>query len=213
MRKCCYAILWFASIAFMGAAEPKYVALVFDDGPIPEMGPRLLAVLEAEDILVTFAQVASRMEEHPDLSLFAQSKGHEIVNHSYDHRNVDELSDRELEYEIVGSQKRMTELLEKDPAWYWPPFLKVNERVRNSVAKAGIRLFEPVKTVVSMDYDRSVGADEIEQRATTDVVDGSVILFHEWRSETVDRLPSILKKLREQNCIFVTFSELAKREI
>lgn len=213
MRRCCYAILWFATISSMSAAEPKYVALVFDDGPIPEMGPRLLAVLEDENILVTFAQTASRMEEHTELSLLVQSKGHEIVNHSYDHRNVDELSDGELEYEIVGSQKKMSELLEKDPVWYWPPFLKVNERVRNSVEKAGIRLFEPVKTVVSMDYDRSVGADEIEQRATTDVVDGSVILFHEWRSETVDRLPSILKKLRDQKCKFLTFSELAERGI
>lgn len=212
MKRLISTILGFACLGFgVCGQDTKYIALVFDDGPTPETATRLLAVLEEEGIRVSFAQVASNVVNHAELSLETQSKGHEIVNHSYDHRNVDELSDKELEHEIVGAQSKMSELLKTDPVWYWPPFLKVNDRVRSNVEKAGIQLFEPVKTVVSMDYDRSVGAEEIEERATTGVVDGSVILFHEWRSETVDRLPSILKKLRDQNCQFLTFSELAER--
>jgi len=212
MRKITHAILCFICLGVgLLAQDPKYVALVFDDGPTPETATKLLSVLEVEGVKVSFAQVASTVEKHTEFSLETQSRGHEIVNHSYNHRNVDELSDEELEHEIGGAQKKISELLKRDPVWYWPPFLKVNDRVRSGVEKAGIRLFEPIKTVVSMDYDRTVGVDEIEEKATTGVVDGSVILFHEWRSETIDRLPSILKKLRDQNCKFVTFSELAER--
>jgi peptidoglycan/xylan/chitin deacetylase (PgdA/CDA1 family) len=59
-----------------------------------------------------------------------------------------------------------------------------------------------------MDYDRSVPAAEILRRATTDVRDGTVILFHEWRTETREQLPAILAELRRQHCVFLTFSEL-----
>ncbi|MGK0237205.1 MAG: peptidoglycan/xylan/chitin deacetylase (PgdA/CDA1 family) [Candidatus Pelagisphaera sp.] len=212
MRRCFSTILCFVWFEFgLHAQEAKYVALVFDDGPTPETATRLLTVLEEAGVRASFAQVASNVEKHTELSLKTQSEGHEIVNHSYDHQNVDDLSDEELEHEISGAQKKISELLNRDPIWYWPPFLKVNDRVRSHVEKAGIALFEPVKTVVTMDYDRTVGADEIEEKATNGVVDGSVILFHEWRSETVDRLPSILNTLRDQNCKFVTFSELAER--
>jgi peptidoglycan/xylan/chitin deacetylase (PgdA/CDA1 family) len=55
-----------------------------------------------------------------------------------------------------------------------------------------------------------VNAEDIRCRATTDVKDGSVILFHEWPDETLAQLPAILKELRRQSCVFETFSELAE---
>jgi peptidoglycan/xylan/chitin deacetylase (PgdA/CDA1 family) len=53
-----------------------------------------------------------------------------------------------------------------------------------------------------------VRAAEILHRATTDIHDGTVILFHEWRAETRGQLPSILAELRRQHCVFLTFSGL-----
>jgi FtsZ-interacting cell division protein YlmF len=63
--------------------------------------------------------------------------------------------------------------------------------------------------IVSQDYDRSVNAAEIKRRATTNLKDGSVILFHEWRDETYEQLPAILAELRKQRCVFLNFTELA----
>ena len=75
--------------------------------------------------------------------------------------------------------------------------------------KAGIEVYPIRKLVVSMDYDRSVDAAEIKRHATTNITDGTVILFHEWRDETLTELPGILAELRRQGCVFETFSELA----
>jgi peptidoglycan/xylan/chitin deacetylase (PgdA/CDA1 family) len=39
---------------------------------------------------------------------------------------------------------------------------------------------------------------------------GTVILFHEWRRETLQQLPRILAELRREGCTFLTFSERAE---
>ena len=188
----------------------KRVALVFDDGPVPEQADKLLKLFEAEGIHVTFAQVASVMREHPETSRRTAAAGHEIVNHSHDHRHSSELSLDELRHEIGGAQTAITNILGKAPRWYWPPYLELNDRVRAEARAAGATLYSYHNLVSSEDWNREVSAAEIRRRATTGVTDGSVILFHEWREETYQELPAIIADLRRQNCVFLTFSELQR---
>lgn len=186
-----------------------HVALVFDDGPFPEHSQKLLALFAKEKVHVTFSFVATNVQAHPETAKAVLAAGHEIDNHSYSHRHPKDLDDAALEQEIVGAQKIITEATGVAPKWYWPPFLETDDRVRAMAAKAGIQVYSLKHVVVSQDYDRSVGPEEIKQKATTGVTDGSVILFHEWRDATYEQLPAILAELRRQGCVFMTFSELA----
>jgi peptidoglycan/xylan/chitin deacetylase (PgdA/CDA1 family) len=119
-----------------------------------------------------------------------------------------DLSDAALDREVAAAQQKITAAAGVAPKWYWPPFLETDDRVRAAVARAKLTVYTPRHLVVSMDYDRAVPAAEILRRATTDVRDGSVILFHEWRKETREQLPAVLAELRRQGFGFVTFSEL-----
>lgn len=186
-----------------------HVALVFDDGPFPEHAPKLLALFAKERIHVTFSLVASNVEAHPDTAKAIAAGGQEIANHSYGHLHPKDCDDAMLEHEIVAAQKVIATTTGFTPKWYWPPFLESDDRVRATAAKVNLEVYSTRQVVVSMDYDRSVGAEEIKRRATTSVRDGSVILFHEWRDETLEQLPAILAELRRQGCVFLTFSELA----
>lgn len=189
-------------------SSPIRVALVFDDGPKSSDAVPLLAVLANEHIHVTFSLVVDRVAESPDLARKIAAAGHEIANHSQTHSHARDLSDPALEREISGAQRKLAEVIGHPPKWYWPPFLEIDDRVRAAVARAELKIYEPHHLVVSKDYDLSTSADEIRRLATTDVRDGSVILFHEWRAETREQLPAILAELRRQNCSFFTFSEL-----
>ncbi len=191
------------------AAPDKRVALVFDDGPKPaEAGP-LLALLAKENVRVTFALVGDRVDENPATAKAIVVAGHEVVNHSQTHSHARDLSDAAFDREVAAAQQKITTAAGVAPKWYWPPFLETDDRVRAGVARAKLTVYTPRHLVVSMDYDRTVPAAEILRRATTDVRDGSVILFHEWRKETREQLPAILAELRRQGFGFVTFSELA----
>ena len=186
-----------------------HVAMIFDDGPFPDHAPKLLKLFADEKVHVTFGSVASCVETNAALCKKLLAGGHEMANHSYSHKHPKDLDDATLESEIVGAQKIIIDKTGFTPKWYWPPFLESDDRVRATAAKAHIEVYQPKHLVVSMDYDRSVGADEIRRKATTNVIDGAVILFHEWRDETYEQLPAILAELRRQHCVFVTFSEMA----
>ncbi len=203
------AVLAAIVVSFATAASAtKRVALVFDDGPRPEDTAPLLALLAEEKISVTFAVVGERVAEHPAAARALLAAGHELVNHSQRHRPPGGLDVAALDDEVAGAQRIITEATGFSPRWYWPPYLAIDEGVRAAVSRAGLTLYTPHHLVSSQDWDRAVSSAEIYKRATTDVRDGSVILFHEWREETREQLPAIIAELRRQNGTFHTFSEL-----
>lgn len=183
------------------------VALIFDDGPDPERTETILAILSERGVRVTFGQVARNARENPTLIERVTEGGHEIINHSLSHQRPDGLDDAGLREEVAGAQM-VFEQLGVRPAWYWPPFLDKDERLGPITQDVGIRIYDPRHLVDTRDYVRELSGDEIVRRATTGVRDGSVILFHEWRDDTVDNLPLILDTLTEHGCVFMTFSQL-----
>lgn len=189
-------------------AATKKVAMIFDDGPKADMAPAYLEVFKAKGVHATFGAVVDNVQADAALARRILAEGHELANHSFSHKHPASLSDAELEHEIIVAQQTMTKVTGVTAKWYWPPFLEQDDRVRAFVAKAGLKIYNPRHLVVSKDYDTSVSAEELHKRAVTDVTDGTVILFHEWRKETLRELPAIIDELRAEGCEFVTFSQL-----
>jgi peptidoglycan/xylan/chitin deacetylase (PgdA/CDA1 family) len=204
------ALLLLGSLA-TASTKPIHVAMIFDDGPDPVQTPKLLAIFAEEQVHVTFGTVAKNAEAHPALIKTVAAAGHELANHSYSHLHPKGLSAAALESEIVGAENKIRTASGFTPKWYWPPFIEIDDNVRAYAAKAGIKIYQPRKLVVSGDYMNDLSAEEILRRATTGVEDGSVILFHEWRAETVAQMKAIITELKRQGCVFVTFSEMEQQ--
>jgi len=204
------ALLLLGSLATAGT-KPIHVAMIFDDGPDPVQTPKLLAIFAEEKVHVTFGTVAKNAEAHPALLKTVVAAGHELANHSYSHQHPKGLSASVLESEIVGAGKQIRTASGFAPKWYWPPFLEIDDNVRAYAAQAGLQIYQPRKLVVSGDYMNELSAEEILRRATTGVEDGAVILFHEWRAETVAQMKAIITELKRQGCVFVTFSEMEQQ--
>ena len=206
-----WLLLLLLCVGLLHATEPvaaKRVALIFDDGPRPADAEALLAVLARENIHVTFALVGDRVNESPAAAKAIVAAGHEVANHSQTHAHPRIFDDAALDREVGAAQEKIRLATGVAPRWYWPPYLESDPRLGAATAKAGLTVYPLKQIVVSMDYEPSVPAAEIYRRATTDVRDGAVILFHEWRKETREQLPAILAELRRQGCVFFTFSAL-----
>jgi hypothetical protein len=63
----------------------KAVYLTFDDGPIPEVTPKVLAILEKYHIKATFFMVGENVDKHPEVYEQVVKAGHRIGNHTYNH--------------------------------------------------------------------------------------------------------------------------------
>ncbi|MCD8044174.1 MAG: polysaccharide deacetylase family protein [Tannerellaceae bacterium] len=81
---------WIYRILFPGAiwrlpATPKCVYLTFDDGPIPEITPWVLDLLDQYKIKATFFCVGDNVRKYPDIYQMVLDRGHQVGNHTYNH--------------------------------------------------------------------------------------------------------------------------------
>ena len=67
------------------AAEPKKIALTFDDGPHPVYTKILLDGLAERGAKASFFVTGENAEKYPELILRMQKEGHLIGNHTYSH--------------------------------------------------------------------------------------------------------------------------------
>ncbi len=65
----------------------KVAYLTFDDGPNPSITPKILDILEKENIKATFFVIGKKVEEYPKIVNRAYKEGHYIANHGYSHNN------------------------------------------------------------------------------------------------------------------------------
>ena len=63
----------------------RAVYLTCDDGPIPEVTPWVLDVLDKYRIKATFFMVGDNVRKHPDEFKMVVERGHRIGNHTYNH--------------------------------------------------------------------------------------------------------------------------------
>lgn len=64
----------------------RVVYLTFDDGPNPDVTPRILQILKQYNVPATFFVVGTQVVAHPELLRQVQQAGHAIGNHTYTHR-------------------------------------------------------------------------------------------------------------------------------
>jgi peptidoglycan/xylan/chitin deacetylase (PgdA/CDA1 family) len=61
------------------------VALTFDNGPYPEVTPRVLDILARHSVPAAFFVVGERLVDHPELAREALARGHRIGSHTWSH--------------------------------------------------------------------------------------------------------------------------------
>ena len=78
-------VSFFLPIVSRGKKGVRGVALTFDDGPDPEVTPRLLELLQRHRISATFFVTGARAERYPEIMKAILAGGHAVGNHSYSH--------------------------------------------------------------------------------------------------------------------------------
>jgi len=107
---CCITPLFprlsfFLPIISRGKKGAKGVALTFDDGPDPEVTPRVLELLARHGVPATFFVTGARAERYPDIMRAILAGGHTVGNHSYSHSPLLMLKRRStLQREIASAQ-------------------------------------------------------------------------------------------------------------
>lgn len=74
-----------SSLTWKVKTTDKILYLTFDDGPHPEITPRVLDLLDNYGALATFFCVGENVHRYPEVFKAVQQRGHAVGNHTYNH--------------------------------------------------------------------------------------------------------------------------------
>ena len=204
-----------------GAADPKAIALTFDDGPDGTWTPKILDILEKAHVPATFFVIGENVLEHPGLVNRILAGGSELGNHSYTHPNLAGASDASTAFQLNATQRVVEAYTGHRMTLFRAPYFGDAEPTTTDELLPALSAQNAGYTVVGLHVDsedwQRPGPDAIVQNvlrqvhAITPQYAGNVVLLHDSggdRAQTVEALPRIIAALQAEGYHFVTASEL-----
>lgn len=157
----------------------KAVYLTFDDGPIPEVTPKVLAILAKYNVKATFFMVGENIDKHPEVFRQVVEAGHQIGNHTYNHLKGWKTPFDEYMSNVARCNKALFEYHPSVfiPTLFRPPYGKATLRQRIALHKMGYTLI--YWDVLTRDYDASVTPEQMLRLIQRETRPGSIINFHD----------------------------------
>ena len=189
----------------------KKVALSFDAAWGNEDTQKILDILEKHNVHVTFFMTGGWVENYPEDVKAILEAGHDLGNHSENHKNMSQLSNEEKEQELMKVHEKVKTLTGYDMFLFRPPYGDYDNGVINTAAKCGYYSIQ--WDVDSLDW-KDYGADSIIRTVCDHkhLGSGSIILCHNGAKYTAQALDTLLTNLKAQGYQIVPVSELIYRD-
>lgn len=171
------------------------VRLTFDDGPSPDVTPRVLDILKKNELHATFFVVGAQVTANPAVLRREVAEGHEVGDHTWDHAHLLTLTQDQARLEIARTADLIQQVTGKRPTEFRPPYGETNDSLRATERDLGLR--ETLWTIDPDDWEKPTGAD-LTNRVVPKAVNGSVLLLHDANSTSPDGLQSIIDDLRDR---------------
>ncbi len=183
----------------------KCVALTFDDGPSP-FDERLLQILKDNDAKATFFLIGNKVAANPAGAKRIADAGMEIGSHTWEHPNMSTLPMDDIAPQFAKANDAITAATGRTPTLYRPAGGLSTDAVRQTAATFG--LAEILWDVIPFDWANDSNTAATRQLLMSQMKPGSVVLFHDTYSSTVDVVYQFIPVLKSNGYRMVTVSEL-----
>ena len=177
----------------------KAVYLTFDDGPIPNITPWVLDLLDKYNIKATFFLVGDNVRKHPEEFKMIVERGHRVGNHTFNHiSGLKYLSYNYLENTNKADELINSTLFRPPHGWMrWGQYMVLSHRYT-------VVMWD----LVTRDYSKRLNGRQVLRNVKKNVRNGSIITFHDSiKSEKNMKyaLPRAIEWLKEQGYEFKVF--------
>ncbi|MBW8877294.1 MAG: polysaccharide deacetylase family protein [Acidobacteria bacterium] len=159
------------------AARRREVALTFDDGPDPDVTPRVLDLLDRHGARATFFCIGERVRAHPEIAAEIARRGHRVENHTQTHPHLFACYPAPaLRREVEGAQEAIARAAGRAPRLFRAPAGLRNPLLDRVLCRAGLRLVSWTRRgfdALEKDPDR------IARRLLAGLAAGDVLLLHD----------------------------------
>lgn len=159
------------------SAARSEIAITIDDGPDPQVTPAVLDLLDRHQAKATFFCIGARAAQHPQLCREIVRRGHDIENHSQEHRHgFSFLGPRGFRRELQRAQDTLTQLTGRRPVFFRAPAGLRNPLLDPVLPGLGLRLASWTRRGFDT---RTADADLLLRRLTRGLRAGDILLLHD----------------------------------
>jgi probable sporulation protein (polysaccharide deacetylase family) len=188
---------------FKGNPQKPMASIMINVAWGNEFLPSILETLDQERVHATFFFDGSWLSKNLDTAKLIQSKGHELSNHAYSHKNMSQLSRAKAIDEISKTQDLLKQLGVANRL-FAPPSGDFDQETVQIAAELGMKTI--LWTLDTVDWTNP-GAARIINKISARVEPGSMILMHPTRSSS-EALPEMIRSMKRKGLIIGTVSEL-----
>ena len=191
--------------------DDKKVALSFDAAWGNEDTQMILDTLEKYNVHATFFMTGGWVENYPEDVKKIQAAGHDLANHSENHKNMSQLTDNECQEELMKVHNKVKELTGVEMNLFRPPYGDYDDHVITNAKNCGYYTIQ--WSVDSLDW-KDYGVESIIKTVTEhkNLCNGAIILMHNGAKYTAQALPTVIEKLQADGYQIVPISELIYKD-
>lgn len=178
----------------------KYIAFTYDDGP-SNYTLEVLNTLDANNSSATFFMLGNKMKKNNEIVKTVNSSLSEVASHTYSHKNLVNLSEKEINNEINSTSIIFNEITGDNIKYVRPPYGNYNNKVKNAGYPLVLWNIDPKDWLVR-------DSNKIYNNIIKNACDGCIVLMHDCYKETVEASKMVIPKLKEMGYEIVSISKL-----
>ena len=180
------------------------VALTYDDGPQTDAGNRILDTLAAYGAKATFFLVGDRCASRAAEVQRMVAEGHEVGNHTYQHKYLQKLGAEEIRSQISRGSDAIAAA-----GGVVPSLVRLPGGNKNATVLANVNYPMIQWSIDTRDWDHR-NAQKTINEVLGKVRDGDIVLMHELYGATAEATATIVPELIARGYQLVTVSEMAQ---
>lgn len=167
-------------------AEENILYLTFDDGPVPEITPWVLSLLEDFNAKATFLTIGNNVQKNPEIFRRIISEGHSVGNHTFDHLNGWKTSRENYLKNVFMAEKEMLKNIVQPyvlssnltgKKLFRPPFGRIKPSQIAYLQRENFKVL--MWDVLSGDFDPRLSSLECYKNVIELAKPGSIVVFHD----------------------------------
>ncbi|MFN8088124.1 MAG: polysaccharide deacetylase family protein [Mycobacterium sp.] len=186
-------------------AAVKCVALTFDDGPGP-FTDRLLGILKNADAEATFFMIGNKVADNPGGAKRVADAGMEIGSHTWEHPNMTTIPAADVPAQFSKANDAIHAATGRTPVLWRPAGGLTDDAVNKVAAQYGLAAI--LWDVIPFDWMNDSNTAATRYMLMTQIKPGSVVLFHDTYSSTVDLVEQFIPVLKANGYHLVTVSQM-----
>jgi len=182
------------------------VAITYDDGPSATTTPELLDIYEKNKAVCTFFELGKNVASINGASDILKRElelGCEIGTHSWNHPNLQTLSDSQIKNQADKAKEAIRNATGQDPTVFRPPYGNGSAKIAKIFNLPTINW-----SVDTLDWSSKNASAIVSQVKRIDNLDGQIVLMHSIYEPSVQASKEIVPWLQKQGYQLVTVSEL-----